>query len=246
MMAAVLASGVTIIRNAAKEPEIIDLQNFLNGLGARVKGAGLDTIRIEGVEKLGGTEHAVSPDRIETGTFMAAAALVGGEIRIDNCIPEHLDAVIAKLRECGIAIREEVGRLHVTASGRPLAVDVKTLPYPGFPTDMQPQFMAVMCCARGTSMITETIFENRFKHVEELSRMGAQIKTEGRAAIVRGVDCLSGASVEATDLRNGAALVLAGLAADGTTVVTGVTHIDRGYEKMEVKLAQLGADIHRE
>lgn len=246
MMAAVLASGVTVIRNAAKEPEIIDLQNFLNGLGARVKGAGLDTVRIEGVETLGGTEHAVSPDRIETGTFMAAVALVGGEILIDNCIPEHLDAVIAKLRECGVTVREEVGRLHVAASGRPLAVDVKTLPYPGFPTDMQPQFMAVMCCARGTSMITETIFENRFKHVEELCRMGAQIKTEGRAAIVRGVDCLSGASVEATDLRNGAALVLAGMAAEGTTVVSGVAHIDRGYEKMERKLARLGADIRRE
>ncbi|HAI20509.1 MAG TPA: UDP-N-acetylglucosamine 1-carboxyvinyltransferase [Clostridiales bacterium UBA8153] len=246
MMAAVLADGVTIIRNAAKEPEIIDLQNFLNGMGARVKGAGLDAIRIEGVEHLEGAEHAVSPDRIETGTFMATAALVGGEIRIDNCIPEHLDAVIAKLRECGVTIREEVGRLQVTGSGRPLPVDVKTLPYPGFPTDMQPQFMVLACCARGTSVITETIFENRFKHVEELCRMGAQIKTEGRSAIVRGVECLSGAAVEATDLRNGAALVMAGLAAEGTTVVSGVTHIDRGYEKLELKLAQLGADIRRE
>ncbi|MEW6522538.1 MAG: UDP-N-acetylglucosamine 1-carboxyvinyltransferase [Bacillota bacterium] len=246
MMAAVLASGVTTIRNAAKEPEIVDLQNFLNNMGARIKGAGLDSIRVEGVERLHGAEYAVSPDRIETGTFMAAAAVAGGEIRIENCIPEHLDAVTAKLREAGVTVREESGTITVTARERPLAVDFKTLPYPGFPTDMQPQLMAVMCLARGTSVVTETIFENRFKHVEELRRMGAQIKTEGRAAVVKGVESLSGATVEATDLRNGAALVLAGLAAEGTTVVNGVTHIDRGYERLEIKLAQLGANIRRE
>jgi UDP-N-acetylglucosamine 1-carboxyvinyltransferase len=245
MMAAVLAEGVTVIRNAAKEPEIVDLQNYLNQMGARIKGAGLDVIRIEGVEHLQGAEYAVSPDRIEAGTFMVAAAITRGRVRIENCIPEHLDAVIAKLQETGVQVHEEASALTVFADRRPLAVDVKTLPYPGFPTDMQPQFVGLMCTASGTSVVTETIFENRFKHAEELRRMGAQIKTEGRTAVIKGVESLSGATVEATDLRNGAALVLAGLAAEGTTTVEGIAHIDRGYERLEAKLAGLGARITR-
>ncbi len=245
MMAAVLAQGVTVIRNAAKEPEIVDLQNFLNHMGARIKGAGLDVIRVEGVERLGGAEYAVIPDRIEAGTLMVAAGITGGELLIDNCIPEHLDAITAKLRETGTFVEESTNRIHVRAADRLIAVDIKTLPYPGFPTDMQPQMMALLCLAEGTSIVTETIFENRFKHVEELRRMGAQIKTEGRTAVIRGVPMLSGAAVEATDLRNGAALILAGLASEGTTLVNGVSHVERGYEQLELKLAQVGARIRK-
>lgn len=246
MMAAVLARGVTVIRNAAKEPEIVDLQNFLNAMGARITGAGTDVVRIEGVRDLGGCQHQVIPDRIEAGTMMVAAAITGGEVLIAGVIPEHLESVTAKLREAGVAISfPEPGQMLVRGPDRLMATDFKTLPYPGFPTDMQPQVMALMCLAEGTSVITETVFENRFKHADELRRMGAQIKVEGRTAVVKGVPTLFGARVEATDLRSGAALVLAGLASEGVTVVEDTSHIDRGYEHLEVKLAGLGAEIER-
>lgn len=245
MMAAVLAKGVTIIRNAAREPEIVDLQNFLNKLGARVKGAGLDTIRIEGVSTLGSTEHTVISDRIEAGTFMAAAAITGGDVLISNVIMEHVDAVMAKLREMGVTFTEEADGLRVRGPKRLKAADLKTLPYPGFPTDMQPQMMALMSVAAGTSIITETIYENRFRQAEELKRLGGNIKTEGRTAVIKGISSLFGAVVEAPALREGVALVLAGLVAEGTTVVEGVHHIDRGYENLDTKLTALGADIRR-
>ena len=245
MMAAVLSRGTTIIQNAAKEPEIVDLQNFLNSMGACIKGAGSSVIRVEGVDELGAVEHTVIPDRIETGTFMAAAAITGGELRLENVIPEHVEAITAKLREIGVIIHEDRDTIIVQAPERLRAVDFKTLPYPGFPTDMQPQMMACMAVAEGTSIITETIFENRFKHAGELRRMGANITTEGRTAIVRGVPRLTGASVEAPSLREGAALILAGLVAEGPTVMEGVHHLDRGYEALEVKLQKVGADIRR-
>ncbi|MGE5559514.1 MAG: UDP-N-acetylglucosamine 1-carboxyvinyltransferase [Chloroflexota bacterium] len=245
MMAAVLAKGTTVIHNAAKEPEIVDLQNFLNGMGARITGAGMDVIRIEGVPELGGTEHVAIPDRIEAGTFMAAAAITGSDITLENVIPEHVEAVMAKLRETGAEICGEREHLSVRCPARPKAVDFKTLPYPGFPTDMQPQMMALMCIADGTSVITETVFENRLKQAEELRRMGANIKVEGRTAVVKGVPRLSGARVTATDLRSGAALVLAGLVADEETQVEEIEHIDRGYENFDAKLRGLGVKIHR-
>jgi UDP-N-acetylglucosamine 1-carboxyvinyltransferase len=246
MMAAVLARGSTVIRNVAKEPEIVDLQNFLNGMGAKVKGAGLDIIRIEGTSGLGGTSHTVIPDRIETGTFMAAAAITGGEIEIQNCIPEHVESIIAKLTEAGAQVMVTGDyEMRVRGPKRLRAIDFKTLPYPGFPTDMQPQIMVLMATSSGTSVITETIFENRFKQAEELKRMGANIKTEGRTAVVKGVARLFGATVEATDLRSGAALVLAGLVADGVTTVEHCEHIDRGYEDLESKITSLGGSIKR-
>ncbi|MCR4399016.1 MAG: UDP-N-acetylglucosamine 1-carboxyvinyltransferase, partial [Firmicutes bacterium] len=245
MMAAVLAKGSTVIRNAAKEPEIVDVQNFLNSMGARIRGAGMDVIRIEGVDRLKGADYAVIPDRIETGTFMMAAAITGGEICVENCIPEHVESVTAKLREAGAQVREERDRIIVQGRPRARAVDFKTLPYPGFPTDMQPQAMALMCVAEGISVITETIFESRFKQAEELRRMGANIKTEGRTAVIRGVESLFGAVVEAYDLRGGASLTLAGLAAEGTTTIEGIHHIDRGYDGFDEKLRSLGANIRR-
>ncbi|GAW92141.1 UDP-N-acetylglucosamine 1-carboxyvinyltransferase [Calderihabitans maritimus] len=245
MMAATLAKGTTIIRNAAKEPEIVDLQNFLNRLGARIKGAGIDVIRIEGVRKLRGTEHNLIPDRIETGTYMVAAAITNGDVVLKNVIPNHIEPVSAKLREAGVSVVEYKDGIRVKGRGRIKALDIKTLPYPGFPTDMQPQMVALMSIAEGTSIITETIFESRFKHVDELTRMGANIKVEGRVAIVKGVNRLSGAVVEASDLRAGAALVLAGLAAEDATVVENVHHLDRGYEDMEKKLNSLGARVIR-
>lgn len=245
MMAAVLAKGQTVIRNAAKEPEIVDLQNFLNGLGAKVKGAGLDVIRVEGVTRLDSVEYTIIPDRIEAGTFMTAAAITGGDILVANVITEHLEPISAKLRETGAIITEYADSLRVQIRGRPRAVDFKTMPYPGFPTDMQPQVMALMATADGTSVIAETIFENRYKHVDELRRMGANIKVEGHAAIVKGVPRLSGAIVEATDLRAGAALVLAGLAAEDATVIENIYHIDRGYAHLDSKLNGLGARVMR-
>ena len=245
MMAAVLAEGETVIRNAAKEPEIIDLQSFLNRMGARVKGAGTDVIRIEGVKKLHAAEHAVIPDRIEAGTYLVAAAITGGDVTVSGVIPEHLEPLTAKLREMGVEIKITGDAVRATARGRPRAADIKTMPYPGFPTDMQPQMMALAALAEGTSIITETIFENRYKHVSELRRMGAEIKVEGQTAVVRGVTRLSGAPVEATDLRAGAALVLAALAAENGTVLEGLEHIDRGYEYLERKLSALGARIMR-
>jgi UDP-N-acetylglucosamine 1-carboxyvinyltransferase len=247
IMAAVMAEGTTIIRNTAREPEIIDLQNFLNKLGARIKGAGLDVIRIDGVPRLGREiTYRVIPDRIETGTFMVAAAVTRGDILIRNTIPEHVEPVTAKLREAGIDVQEKDDWIHVRGVERWNSLDVRTMPFPGFPTDMQAQMMVFLSLARGTSIITENIFENRFQHVGELRRMGAQIRVEGRSAVVEGVPHLTGAVVEATDLRAGAALVLSGLASDNTTVIEGLRHIDRGYEKLESKLRLLGANVRRE
>jgi len=245
MLAATLAAGKTIIRNAAKEPEITDLQNFLNKMGARIKGAGIGTIIVEGVKRLNGAEHEVIPDRIEAATLMVAAAITGGDVNIANVIPEHVESVIAKLKEAGVKVIALDDRIRISVDGPIRAVNVRTLPYPGFPTDMQPQMMAFLSIAEGTSIITETIFENRFKHAAELKRMGADITVEGRAAVIKGVPKLSGAFVEATDLRAGAALVLAGLAADDITVVENIDYIDRGYENIEGKLKALGAKIIR-
>nr|PZN44766.1 MAG: UDP-N-acetylglucosamine 1-carboxyvinyltransferase [Bacillota bacterium] len=246
MMAAVLAEGTTVIRGAAREPEIVDLQSFLCAMGARVRGAGLDVIRIEGVQRLHGAEHTVAPDRIEAGSFMAAVAAAGGDVKLENVIAEHVEAPAAKLREMGVWVEEEAdGSLRVRSRGVLQASDLKTLPYPGFPTDLQPQFMAVAAAATGTSVITETIFENRFRVAEELRRMGAQIKVEGRTAVVKGVPRLSGAPVTAPALREGMALIIAGLAADGVTEVFGADHVDRGYERLDEKLRGLGAEIVR-
>lgn len=243
MMAGTLAKGTTIIRNAAREPEIIDLQNFLNGMGARIWGAGTDNIRIEGVSSLGTVEHNIIPDRVEAGTYMLAGVISGGKITLENVIPEHIEPVIAKLREMGVQIKTNGNEVYLNAHGSLKPVDIKTLPYPGFPTDMQPQMMALLSTVAGPSLIIETIFENRFKHVNELRRMGANIKVEGRAAIVKGVENLSGAVVTATDLRAGAALILAGLVAEGETIVENAHYIQRGYDNIELKLRQLGADI---
>lgn len=246
MMAAVLAEGQTIIENAAEEPEITDLANFLNKMGADIKGAGTDTIKINGVEKLGGAVHSVIPDRIEAGTYMIAAAITGGNVLVDNVVPDHLKPVIAKLKECDIEVIEEGNGIRVIGKNRPKAVDIKTMPYPGFPTDMQSQFMALMSIAEGTSIVIETVFENRFMHVSELKRMGADIKIEGRSAIIEGKEALLGAPVKATDLRAGAALILSGLVSDGITEITNTYHIDRGYVDIEEKLRSLGANIYRE
>lgn len=245
MMAAVLAEGATVIHNAAKEPEITDLQNFLNSMGASVKGSGTDVIRIEGSKRLHDVEHSIIPDRIEAGTFMAAAAITGGDVTIENVIPEHVEAVMAKLREAGVRIIEEKDHIRIIG-GRPIkAIDFKTMPYPGFPTDMQAQSMALMTLCDGISVITENIFENRFKQADELQRMGADIRIQGRSAIIRGVGRLTGAVVETNDLRAGAALVLAALAAEGTSRIENIFHIDRGYDHFEVKLQALGAEIKR-
>lgn len=246
MMAAVLAKGETIIDNAAMEPEIVDLSSFLNKLGADIKGAGTSTIRIRGVEKLGGGTHPIIPDRIEAGTFMVAAAITGGDIIVDNVIIPHIKPVIAKLKETGCIVVENIDSVRVTAVKNLKPIDIKTLPYPGFPTDMQAQFMALMSVLKGTSVAIETVFENRFMHVDELKRMGANIKIDGRSAIVQGVDSLTSAPVKASDLRAGAALVLAGLVSEGVTEISNIYHIDRGYEDIEAKFASLGAIIYRE
>ncbi len=245
IMAATQAHGQTIIRNCAREPEIVDLQNFLNGLGARVRGAGTDLVKIDGPTKLGSTRHTVIPDRIEAGTHMVAAAITGGDVVVENVIPEHVEAVIAKLRETGAKVEVGEDRVRVVGPSRLKAVDLKTLFYPGFPTDMQAQMMVLLTIAQGTGVVSETVFENRYKHVDELRRMGADIKIEGRAAIVQGIPKLSGTFVEATDLRAGAALVLAGLVAEDATVIENVWHIDRGYENLERKYVDLGARIMR-
>ncbi|HWQ43078.1 MAG TPA: UDP-N-acetylglucosamine 1-carboxyvinyltransferase [Desulfosporosinus sp.] len=245
MMTAVLAKGTTMIRNAAREPEIVDLQNLLNKMGARVHGAGMDVLRIEGVDQLYPAEHTVIPDRIEAGTHMIAAVMTEGDVVLENVIPEHLEPVIAKLRQAGATVTLLNDSVRVQHQGRIRGVDLKTMPYPGFPTDMQPQFMAMLSGAKGTSIITETIFENRFQHVDELCRMGAQITVEGRTAVIRGRGTLEGAFVEATDLRAGAALFLAALAAEEATVLEKVDHIDRGYENLEEKYRQLGAKLRR-
>lgn len=245
MMAAVLAEGVTIIENPAKEPELIDLANFLNKLGASVKGAGTDAIRIKGVTKLGGAKHSVLPDRIEAGTFMVAAAITGGNVLVKNIMPNHLKAISAKLIESGAKVEIFDEEIRVQATHPLKAVDITTLPFPGFPTDMQAQFMALNAVAEGVSTMTETIFENRFMHATELSLMGANVKVEGHSAIVQGGSLLEGANVKATDLRAGAALVLAGLVADGPTTIHNIYHIDRGYDLFEEKLTKLGVQIER-
>lgn len=245
MTAASLAKGTTIIENAAKEPEIVDLANFINAMGGRVIGAGTDTIRIEGVEKLKGVTHYIIPDRIEAGTFMVAAAITRGDVLIENAVPEHMTALIAKMREMGVDITEESNGLRVRANGPLKAVDIKTMPYPGFPTDMQSQLMALMLTASGTSIITETVFENRFMHVEEFRRMNAITKIEGRSVFIEGDNKLQGAEVAATDLRAAASLVLAGLVSEGITRVTKLHHLDRGYVNFHSKLAALGANIER-
>jgi UDP-N-acetylglucosamine 1-carboxyvinyltransferase len=245
-MAAVLAEGTTVIENAAEEPEIVDTVNFLNKMGARIKGAGTDTIRIEGVKRLRGAEHFVIPDRIETGTFMIAAAITRGNVLIQNAVPDHVKSVTAKLTECGVSIKAAGDALIVDArNGALKSTDIKTLPYPGFPTDIQSQFMALLTTTRGTGMVIENVFENRYMHVDELNRMGANIKIEGRVAIVEGDRCLHGAEVFATDLRAGAALVLAALAASGTTQVYEIHHIERGYSSFTEKMNGLGADMTR-
>lgn len=245
MMAATMAEGTTIIENAAEEPEIVDLANFLNAIGAKIKGAGTDTIKIQGVKQLGGTRHAVIPDRIEGGTFMVAAAMTKGDVTITNVLSDHLKPIIAKLKECGVEIMVNGDSIRVNAKNGFLATDIKTLPYPGFPTDMQAQFMALLSIAKGTSVVIETVFENRFMHAAELKRMGANIKIDGRSAVVEGVDFLQGAQVKATDLRAGAALILAGMVAEGTTEISDVYHLDRGYVSIEKKLQALGANIKR-
>lgn len=245
LMAACLAEGQTIIENAAVEPEIVDLANFLINMGANIKGAGTDTIRIEGVSSLKGCNHTIIPDRIEAGTFMVAAAITKGNVRIENVMPDHLKPISAKMREIGIDVVEDDTAMIVKGKDLYKPSDIKTLPFPGFPTDMQAQFMSLMSTIQGTSMIIETIFENRFMHVSELKRMGANIKIEGRTAVLEGVKKLTGAQVKATDLRAGAALVLAGLTAEGETVIDDIEHIDRGYYELEKKLMSLGAKIKR-
>lgn len=245
MLASVMAQGVTIIENAAKEPHVVDVANFLNSMGANIKGAGTDVIRVRGVETLHGTEYAIIPDQIEAGTFMFAAAITKGDVTVKNVIPKHLESISAKLLEIGCEIEESDDAVRVVAS-KPLShTHVKTLPYPGFPTDMQPQITVALALSNGTSIVTESIFENRFKYVDELTRMGANIKVEGNTAIINGVSKYTGAGITAPDLRAGAALVLAGLSAEGFTTVDDIRYIERGYEDFDIKLKSLGALIEK-
>ena len=243
MMAAALAEGTTVIENAAKEPHIVDLANFLNSMGADIKGAGTDTIRIYGVDKLHGGSYAIIPDQIEAGTYMAAVAACGGQVLVRGIIPKHMDCITAKLQEMGVQVEEQDDTLLVRHAGKLRRTNVKTLPYPGFPTDMQPQITVALCLAEGTSMVTEGVWDNRYRYVGELTRMGAQIRVEGRSAVVEGVDHLNAASVQAYDLRAGAAMVIAALAADGVSEITNVHYIERGYEDIIGKLRGIGARI---
>lgn len=243
ILAASMASGRTVIENAAKEPHIVDLANFLNSMGADVRGAGTDSVKINGVERLHGGSYTIIPDQIEAGTYMVACAAAGGEIKIKNVIPRHLESISAKLREMGVTIIEGEDSVVVKSSGRLQHVNVKTMPYPGFPTDMQPQVATALCLARGTSVITEGIYDNRYKYTNELRKMGAQIQVDGRTAVIEGVDRLTGAPVVSCDLRAGAAMVIAGLCAEGTTYVEDIHYIERGYENFVGKLRSLGADI---
>ena len=245
MMAAVLAEGRTVIENAAREPEVVDLANCLRAMGAKIEGDGTSTIVIDGCESLHGAEHSVIPDRIEAGTFMAAAAATKGDVTLTNVAPDTLSVVIDKIREAGAEIETGPDWIHVTMHSRPKSVSIRTEPHPGFPTDMQAQIMALDCVADGTAQITETIFENRFMHVPELQRLGADIQVEGHTAVVRGVERLQGARLMATDLRASASLVIAALAAEGESIVDRIYHLDRGYDRMELKLQALGADIRR-
>ncbi len=245
MMAATLADGETIIENAAQEPEVTDLANFCRAMGAKIRGAGTNTIVISGVERLHSVDYSIIPDRVEAGTFLVAGAITHSEISLSPVIPDHLTAVIAKLRDVGVKVVTEGPNSVRLIPGSLKATDIETLPYPGFPTDMQAQFMALLTLSEGDSIITETVFENRLRHVAELSRMGADIRVKGNNAIIRGVSMLSGAPVVATDLRASAALVIAALAAEGKTTIQGLHHLDRGYDRLELKLRQLGANIHR-
>lgn len=245
MLAAVKAEGLTVIENAAKEPHIVDLANFLNSMGADIMGAGTDVIKIRGVSRLNGTTYSIIPDQIEAGTYMAAVAATGGDITLENVIPKHLESITAKIVEIGAKVEEFDESLRVVMEGRPHSCNVKTMPHPSFPTDMQPQITAVLALAAGTSIVTEGVWENRFRYTEQLNLMGADIKIEGRAAVVQGVERLVGAPVAANDLRAGAALIIAGLAAEGTTEIENIEYIDRGYEDVVDKLSALGADIHR-
>jgi UDP-N-acetylglucosamine 1-carboxyvinyltransferase len=245
IMAAALAEGTTVIENCAKEPEIVDLANYINAMGGIIRGAGTGTIRIEGVAYLKGAHHTIIPDRIEAGTFMVAAAITGGNVLVRGAVPEHLTSLVAKMEEMGVTILEEEDGLRVIGPEKLKSIDIKTMPHPGFPTDMQSQMMALLLQADGTSMITETVFENRFMHVEEFRRMNGDIKIEGRSVIINGPVGLQGAEVAATDLRAGAALILAGLCAEGHTRVTELKHLDRGYVDFHTKLASIGADIER-
>ena len=245
MLAGVLASGMTVIENAAKEPHIVDLANFLNSMGANIMGAGTDVIKIRGVEKLQGGTYSIIPDQIEAGTYMAAVSAAGGELLIKNVIPKHLDCITAKLVEMGVEVEVEEldDAVRVRRNGPLNRVNVKTMPYPGFPTDMQPQIAAVLCLARGTSVLTEGVWDNRYRYVDEFRRMGARIQVDGTVAVIEGVEALTGAPVHACDLRAGAAMVIAGLAAQGITEIDGIHHIERGYETLVEKLASVGADI---
>jgi UDP-N-acetylglucosamine 1-carboxyvinyltransferase len=243
MLAAVLAEGMTVIENAAKEPHIVDLANFLNSMGAQVMGAGTDVIKIRGVERLNGGTYSIIPDQIEAGTYMAAVAAAGGEVRIRNVIPKHLDCITAKLLEMGVEVEEADDSVLVRRTGKLCRTNVKTLPYPGFPTDMQPQIAVALCLAEGTSVLTEGVYDNRYRYVDELRRMGAQIQVDGKVAVIEGVEKFTGAPVQACDLRAGAAMVIAGLAAQGITEIEKVYHIERGYEDIVRKLNGIGADI---
>ncbi|WP_372996273.1 UDP-N-acetylglucosamine 1-carboxyvinyltransferase [Lutispora sp.] len=245
MLAACMAKGTTTIENAAKEPYIVDTANFLNALGANIKGAGTDEIKIKGVERLGGCEHAIIPDQMEAGTYMIAAAASKGNVLVKNIIPTHLDSISAKMKEMGVEIIENGDSLRVIANGRPKAANIKTMPYPGFPTDLQQPMSVLLSVADGTAIINESIYDGRFKHVDELKKMGAKINVEGRIAVIEGVPKLSGAPVCATDLRAGAAMVVAGLSAEGETIISNLAHIERGYERLERKLLELGAKIKR-
>ena len=243
MLAATLASGLTVIENAAKEPHIVDLANFLNSMGADIRGAGTDVIKIRGVSRLRGGAYSIIPDQIEAGTYMAAVAAAGGEVLIKNVIPKHLDCITAKLVEMGVDVEERDDALLLRREGPMGRVNVKTMPYPGFPTDMQPQIAAVLCVAQGTSVLTEGVWDNRYRYVDEFRRMGAHIQVDGKVAVIEGVDHLTGAPFPACDLRAGAAMVIAGLAAQGVTEIDGIHHIERGYETIVEKLAAVGADI---
>ena len=245
LMAATLAEGETVLENCAREPEVADVASLLNKMGARIEGAGTPTIRVQGVERLRGARHRIVPDRIEAGTFIIAAALTGGDLSVSSCEPRHLDALLQKLEECGVQVSATGDSVRVSGNGRPKGADVATQEYPGFPTDMQAQYMALATQAEGTSVVTENIFENRFMHAQELVRMGADIRIEGHRAVVRGRTALSGAAVQASDLRASASLVLAALVAEGETIIDRVYHIDRGYERIEEKLRGVGAQIRR-
>ena len=243
MLAATLASGMTVIENAAKEPHIVDLANFLNSMGADIRGAGTDVIKIHGVARLRGGSYSIIPDQIEAGTYMAAVAAAGGDVLIRNVIPKHLDCITAKLVEMGVEVEELDDALRLRREGPMGRVNVKTMPYPGFPTDTQPQIAAALCVAQGTSVLTEGVWDNRYRYVDEFRRMGARIQVDGKVAVIEGVDHLTGAPIHACDLRAGAAMIIAGLAAQGTTEIDGIYHIERGYETIVEKLANLGADI---